>query len=354
MLLDEILRTLAFAPWGTPQDEKARLQKGMNEAIAHLKANTTLSELERTLAEVNDGGVGTALRYAEYARRSTWPESEVQRVLDAARAAARKALDPQLAAIADLTAKGVPLTLDGLLSLRDALRPVEILGPSMDDTFDGLDPEHVLDPTYAKIAMLEKDPGVLAELETALKAAAGGPRPIEAVEAAVEKLLPLDGTSPETEVTAMIDTARKTAERNHVEVVDQSGSADGSEPTADDIADYVLERVRLANEQAQRLRETCPTTGAIDDVVVWGTCGAGMASVYRLDRVVKQECRSETAARNVYRCQYVSMISNLGHLDLFGPYRQLIDSKFAEENSLVRSAVFARTSDGGWQAQAAP
>lgn len=354
VLLNEILGTLYRAPWGTPQDEQARLQRGMNEAVAHLKAKTTLSELEEALAEVTDGGVGTALRYAEYARRTNWPESEVQKVLDAARAAARKALDPQLAAIADLTARGVPQTLAGLLSLRDALRPVEILGPSMDYTFDGLDPDHVLDPTYARIAMLEKDPGVLAELETALKAAAGGPRPIEAVEAAVGKLLPLDGTSPAPEVTALIETARKAAERNHVEVVDQSGRADGNEPTADDIADAVLENVRLANAQAQRQRETCPANGIIDDVVVWGSCGAGMASVYRLDRVVKQECSREDSGRNGYRCQYVGTISNLGNLEVFGRYRQLIESKFEEENRLVRSAIFTRTSDGGWQAQPAP
>ncbi|WP_413873575.1 hypothetical protein [Albidovulum sp.] len=354
VLTNEILGTLYRAPRNTPQEDQARLQKGMNEAIAHLKAKTTLSELEKALAEVSDGGIGTALRYAEYARRSNWPKSEVRSVVDAARAAARKALDPQLAAIADMTAKGVPQTLDGLLSLRDALRPVEIYGPSMDYTFDGLDPDHILQPTYAEIAMLERDPGVLAELETVLKAAAGGPGPIEAVEAAVGRLLPLDGTSPEQEVAAMIDKARKTAERNQVEVLDQSGSADGNEPTADDIADAVLANVRQANAIAQKWRETCPATGVTDDLVVFGTCGAGISWDYRLDRLVKLACTSESLEENSYRCQYVSTLSNLGNLDVFGPYRQSMEKALEVDNMLVRTAIFTRASNGGWQAQDAP
>lgn len=78
------------------------------------------------------------------------------------------ALRPQLTQAADL-AGNLPTSLDGLITARNALAPIEEYRQSLEQAFGTIDQENLLPPLWQRIAALESHQDVAVEFRAALE-----------------------------------------------------------------------------------------------------------------------------------------------------------------------------------------
>jgi hypothetical protein len=146
----------------------------VREARANVNADSLLAYLASGPREFPQG-IGRALFLFSQAQRSEWPDKVKLRLYQACRKRVTEVLGPELTQ-ARAFAASLPISLDGLITARAALAPVEEYRDSLEQAFGTLDQENLLMPLWQQIAALESNPDVAIEFRAALEKSAAAAR----------------------------------------------------------------------------------------------------------------------------------------------------------------------------------
>ncbi len=331
-------------------DRKAKdaLLAEIEDARADVEARALLDELAAGPKEYPKA-IGRALHVLGRAKAAKWPDKVLRRVHDACEKQVAVALRPKLEQAAAMAAT-LPSSLEGLISARAALAPVEDYRASLTRAFGTLDPEGILKPVLRRLAEIEADPAVSAALRSELAAARRDQDPRGATESVLFRVL--GSESAASPLAAVAAEGRDLAAIAAIVVEDQSPQlSDSLEPSADDIAIFAHARAREMNKLLAGLR--CKR-GAIDDPITFAKCLLG-ESEFRVERIVKTGCVSETPGQQ-YNCSYfqgeILVIAQTGKpLPLQRAFETIYGQLFGGSPSGGGTARFLRTSglgEEGW------
>lgn len=365
--LDETRASLPALPeTEATQDNLARLRQEAERQRDELlpeERSALLAEIDRRAAEVRaalilrdlaalpddgfaKGDLGAVLRAVDLAQDLPGDLAADLRAAAAAKAAAILA-GPKAEALAILPA--LPNSLDGLRQAQSALAPLAAWRAGMEAAFGSLDPEGTLRPLHGRIAELRADPAVQAEFAGILSKVTPSGDARGAVYAAAAPYIAADDLIHAPDFARIVDQAILEAEIRQIRLVDNSVSTSAGEPTIEDIASFVLERVRSANDDIRRQEQACLNSEFNDPVsalaclsqpALW-TGQAGQFGVVLL-QVEKLGC-TEEAAQTRYLCLFIQTI------DINLPQGMGFADIPALTSGEVLDALFLRTGTGGWR-----
>lgn len=328
-------------------EERTALLAEIDRRAAEVRAERMIQEI----AGLSDGGfaegqLGLVLRAVDEAQDLPPDLRERLRGVAAAKAQAMLA-GPKAAAVAVLA--GLPATLDGLRQAEGAMAPLSRWRSGMEAAFGSLDPEGVLRPLHARIAELRADAGVQAAFADLLSRVEPQGDARGAVLAAAAPYILADDLIHAPDFARIVEEAVMAAELRQVRLVDNSRPTAAAEPTVSDIAAFVLERVRTANDEIRRQEEICLSGSFTDPVsalaclsqpAVWSG-QTGQFGVVLLG-VEKLGCTEEVPETR-YLCLFTQTIDiNLPEGMGIGGIPNLTSGE-------VLDALFLRTGSGGWR-----
>lgn len=254
---------------------------------------------------------------------------------------------------AQVLAATAPSSADGLadmMSLYNHLRPAR---SDMDRYFGTIDRNGNLRSFHTRLGELWNDEQIREEVTARLAAlyiGANFQRVIwEEASRYIDRDRPQHAPGYHEAIARLIDDA----EVKHVRIIDLSVNQDPGEPTAQEIAHFVLSRVRNLNSGTASMEQAC-LSGAVNDPVMAFACLAapGMYSgqsgtAVRLLAVTKITCETEVADRQ-YWCTFLQEID----INLPGASQSGLGGVTALASGLASNepidARFIRAAGGGW------
>lgn len=254
---------------------------------------------------------------------------------------------------ARVLAEGVASSADGLaemMTVYNRLRPVRA---EMDRYFGTIDRDGHLKSFNSRLGELWRDDQVRQEVVSHLSALQTGADFRPAIRAEASRYIDLDRLQHAPGYREIIATLIDDAEVSQIKVVDLSTNQDPGEPTAQEIAQFVLSRVRNLNSGTASMEQAC-LSGAVNDPVMAFACLAApgvytgqSGTTVRLLSVTKITCETEVADRQ-YRCTFLQEID----INLRGASQSGLGGLTTLASGLASNepidARFIRAAAGGW------
>lgn len=254
---------------------------------------------------------------------------------------------------AQLLAATVPFSADGLaeiMSVYNRLRPARA---DMDRYFGTIDRNGNLRSFNSRLAELWRDERIREDVGMRLSALQPGADFGQAIRREASLYVDLERAQYATGYHEMVAKLIADAEIRQIRIVDMSTNQDPGEPTAQEIAQFVLSRARNLNSGTASMEQAC-LSGAVNDPVMAFACLAAPAiytgqsgTAVRLLSVTKTTCETEVADRQ-YRRTFLQEID----INLPGASQSRLGGVTAMAGELVSNepidARFVRAAGGGW------
>lgn len=329
-----------------PEERQALLAE-IDRRSAELRADRMMQDIA-ALPDTGfmNGDLGLVLRAVEKA--ADLPPDLAATLREAAATKAHAMLAaPKATAVAVLP--DLPVGLEGLRQAEAAMAPLAQWRAPMEAAFGSIDPEGVLRPLHDRIAALWADAGVQQEFASVLSRVEARGDARGAVLAAAAPYIAADDLFRAPELARIVEEAVLDAELRQVRLVDTSVPTAAGEPTINEIAAFVLGRVRDANEEIRRQEEIC-LSGSFTDPVAALNClsqpavwsgQTGQFGVVLL-AVEKLGCTAEVAGTR-YRCLFTQTI------DITLPDGMGIGGIPGLTSGEVQDALFLRMGGDDWR-----
>jgi len=339
------------------RDELASLAvartKEMEKAIAAAKRTELIAGLlndANTLPDsgFENGSLNLVFRFTKRLYEQGLETQETAPMREIAQAKAASILAPVFQK-AQLLAATVPSSADGLAEMMSVYNRLSPARTDMDRYFGTIDGDGNLKSFNSRLGELWRDERIREDVGARLSALQTG----SAIRGEASLYIDLDRPQHAPGYHEMIAKLIDAAEVRQIKVVDLSANQDPGEPTAQEIAQFVLSRVRNLNGGTASMEQAC-LSGAVNDPVMAFACLAapGMytgqpGTSTNLLSVTKITCETEVADRQ-YRCTFLQEID----INLPGASRSGLGGVTAMASSLASNepidARFVRAAGGGW------
>ncbi|MGB3390086.1 MAG: hypothetical protein WBA88_19120 [Pseudaminobacter sp.] len=332
----------------------------VKEVEAAVAARENQVKLAMLLADVEalpdtgfeQGNLNRVFALLQRAQSSGLDSQSLSKLREGAEVKARSLLDRPLREAAALAAT-LPVSLDGMRLGNEAMSRFRPYRQGMEAWFGTIDGAGILHPLYSRLEQIRNDAGVQSAFREKLLEVATGPEAEAAVRSAAAFYLEPEETLRYPAFAAIINDVALVAEVRAISVVDDSGSPQPGEPTAQEIATFALQRVREVNAQQAAKDDAC-MSGQISDPVQAVLCltSPGLLTGQkgfgaRLIAVRKIGCVSEVSDIQ-YRCTFTQEIQiNMPGGDAFGGNTLTQMARQMSSGEAV-DARFSRAANGGW------
>lgn len=347
-----------------PSGERARLaelaatrMKEMEVAIATAEQDKLLAAL---MADANalpasgfeDGSLNQVFRFMKRLYGHELETHESAPIREIAEARAASILAP-LFQKAQLLAASAPSSADGLAEMMSVYNHLRPASADMDRYFGTIDRGGNLKSFNSRLGELWRDERIREDVGVRLSALQTGPDFGRVIRGEASLYIDLDRLQHAPGYHEMIATLIDAAEVRQIRIVDLSTNQDPGEPTAEEIAQLVLSRVRNLNSGTASMEQAC-LSGAVNDPVMAFAClaapglytGQSGTSINLLS-VTKITCETEVADRQ-YRCTFLQEID----INLPGANQMGLGGVTAMASGLASNepidARFIRSAGGGW------
>ena len=331
--------------------------KSVEAAIAEREKELKLAMLLAEMEALPDtgfeqGNLNRVFAVLQRAQGSGLDRQSLAKLRETADAKARRLLEQPLREAAELAAT-LPVSLDAMRQANEAMGRFLPYRPGMEEWFGTIDGDGVLRPLYSRLEEICNDDGVKAAFREKLLEAATGSNAKAAMHSVADSYVSPEEMRRYPGLAAIIDEVALVAEVRAISIVDDAGNPQPGEPTAEEIAIFVLQRVRDANAQQEAKDEACMSGQVSDPVqamlcltsagVVTGQKGFGA----RLIAVRKIGCVAEVPDVQ-YRCTFTQEIQiDMPGGDVFGGNTLSQMARQMSKSEAV-DARFSRAAGGGW------
>lgn len=330
------------------------------EVEAAIAARENDVKLAMLLAEVaalpetgfEQGNLNRVFAVLKRAQASGLDSQSFSKLREGAEAKAHSLLDGPLREAAGLAAT-LPVSLEGMRLGNEAMSRLRPYRQGMEEWFGTIDGTGILHPLYSRLEEIRNDAGVKTAFREKLMQVATGPEAEAAVRSAAAGYLEPEEAHRYPDLAAIIDEVALVAEVRAISIVDDSGSPQPGEPTAEEIARFALQRVRDYNAQQAAKDDAC-LSGQVSDPVQAVLCLTSPALYTgqkgfgaRLIAVRKIGCVPEVSDIQ-YRCTFTQEIQiNMPGGEAYGGNTL---SQMARQMSSGEAvdARFSRAAGGGW------
>ncbi|WP_128625356.1 hypothetical protein [Borborobacter arsenicus] len=331
--------------------------KEVEAAIARRENDVKLAMLLAEVAALPEtgfeqGNLNRVFALLKRAQASGLDNQSLGKLREGAEAKARSLLDGPLREAAGLAAT-LPMSLEGMRLGNEAMGRFRPYRRGMEEWFGTIDGAGVLHPLYSRLEEIRNDAGVKSAFREKLLEVATGPDAEAIVRNTAAAYVEPEETHRYPEYAALIDEVALVAEVRAISIVDDSGSPQPGEPTAEEIARFALQRVRDYNAQQAAKDDAC-LSGQVSDPVQAMLCLTSPALYTgqkgfgaRLIAVRKIGCVPEVSDIQ-YRCTFTQEIQiNMPGGEAYGGNTL---SQMARQMSSGEAvdARFSRAAGGGW------
>lgn len=246
----------------------------------------------------------------------------------------------------------VPATLEGLAELRRIRIELQPVTQFMRQHYIE-DRQRILAPLNTREQLLWRDSDIQQALRATLLAVEPGNSPAAAVRVAAARYLSEADLRRLPELAALVDDSILQAELRTIRITDQSPNPEPGEPTANEIAQYVFERVQDYNRSMRSREAECASGNVSNPIVALGCLqqistwtGEEGLSV-RLKSLAKIGCRPEHANTH-YRCLYNQELQMSMPMSAEFGLDSLLEMVGPMSGQEVTEALFIRRASGGW------
>jgi hypothetical protein len=335
------------------QAKRSELRAAIDRRGHEIQADMMVADLNR-LADVlfDDGTFDAIFRVLNRLTSLETPVDLARPVRDRAFQLASGIMDERYAELAGIS-RDAPADLSGLAEVMAGWNRLRGARDQMQAQFRTLGPEDALRPVFARLDEYWQHEGILAQFRLALDAIETGPLARPVILNAAARYVDLDWVQRAPGWGEAIEAAIDTAEIRSLRIVDRSTGGEPHEPTAHDIARFVLQRVRSVNAHLLALEDRCLSgqfTNALQAMECLQHPGIvtnrrGFAAM--LHSVTKIGCTTEVIDRD-YLCIFTQEIGfNLPGGEAFGMNILVQQAPLLTAAEAV-DARFIRAADGGW------